>query len=267
MTKSKKKNRQRLHRETTSDSSASPIESNSESTPPIPNRGWTPVVRWVVSAVILFHITAIFFSPFAFFIPPLETINRWFRPYQQATYTGHGYQFFAPDPGPSHIVRYEIEMKDGTQVAGQFPDRDKLWPRQYYHRWFMLSEQIHAINVLILSDSQYQEVVKDLDIQLTRANRDGDAIAVRNLTTEKLSLIDTQVKLKEQAQILTRGVDQFLRRQYPDAIDVKIWTAERLIPYPFQVVEERKSLDDPEFLPSDRQRELSLRSDDAEEIR
>ena len=39
-----------------------------------------------------------------------------FRPYLEAAYLDHGYAFFAPDPGPSHLVRYELEFDDGGVI-------------------------------------------------------------------------------------------------------------------------------------------------------
>lgn len=62
--------------------------------------------------------------------------------YLDALYINHGYHFFAPSPGPGHIVRYRVSDDDGqTIVEGEFPDRDAYWPRLRYHRHFMLSDQ------------------------------------------------------------------------------------------------------------------------------
>ena len=65
-----------------------------------------------------------------------------FRPYLELLYLNHGYKFFAPDPGrSSRLIRYELELPDGTTVEGIFPDRERYWPRLRYHRHFMLSEK------------------------------------------------------------------------------------------------------------------------------
>src|SRR5262249_22062592 len=63
-----------------------------------------------------------------------------YHPFLQTAYLNHGYKFFGPDPGPSHLVRYVIETADGDRMEGTFPDRKAHWPRLYYHRHFMLSE-------------------------------------------------------------------------------------------------------------------------------
>ena len=100
---------------------------------------WSKAARWVVSLMVIFHLAAVISSPLS--TPPSsglsESITRNFRPYLLTLYLTHGYRFFAPEPGPSHIVRYEVIKSDGEIINGQFPDRDEFWPRQLYHRWFM----------------------------------------------------------------------------------------------------------------------------------
>lgn len=71
---------------------------------------------------------------------------RTYRPYLDAVYINHGYHFFAPEPGPSHLIRYEVESRDGRRVAGFFPDRKKHWPRLLYHRHFMLTEHLNGMH-------------------------------------------------------------------------------------------------------------------------
>lgn len=66
------------------------------------------------------------------------------RPYLEGAYLNHGYHFFAPEPGPSHLVRYELEFADGTKRTGTFPDLAEHWPRLLYHRHFMMSEFINV---------------------------------------------------------------------------------------------------------------------------
>jgi hypothetical protein len=65
---------------------------------------------------------------------------RLFRPYLEVLCLANGYRFFAPEPGPSHLVRYEITLDDGTLKSGVFPDINHHFPRLLYHRHFMLSE-------------------------------------------------------------------------------------------------------------------------------
>lgn len=70
----------------------------------------------------------------------------WFRPYINAMYLNHGYAFFAPNPGPSHLVRYRIEFDDGREpIEGVFPDLKTQRPRLLYHRHFMLAESLYSL--------------------------------------------------------------------------------------------------------------------------
>jgi hypothetical protein len=102
--------------------------------------------RWqiVTSVLILLHLTAVWVAPFS--VPPssplAQTIAGWFRPYVEGAFLNHGYKFFAPDPGPTHLVRYELELADGTKQTGIFPNLKEQWPRLLYHRHMMLSERL-----------------------------------------------------------------------------------------------------------------------------
>ncbi len=45
-------------------------------------------------------------------------------------------------PPPSHLVRYKLEMPDGSMQNGVFPDLKTEQPRLFYHRHFMLTEKL-----------------------------------------------------------------------------------------------------------------------------
>src|SRR4051812_9871294 len=106
-------------------------------------------VRAVASALLVAHLCAVFVGPWA--MPPAGSLlSRSFAaalgPYVQAMYLDNGYRFFAPEPGPSHLIRYEILLPDGKRVEGYFPDRKRHWPRLLYHRYFMLSEFVSTLD-------------------------------------------------------------------------------------------------------------------------
>lgn len=108
-------------------------------------KSWSPTVKLIVSLAILLHLAAVIAPPLAG--PPpasllANSLMQPFRPYVGLVYLGHGYRFFAPDPGPGHSIRYEIMKRDGTRVLGQVPDRHLDRPRLLYHRRFMVSEKI-----------------------------------------------------------------------------------------------------------------------------
>jgi hypothetical protein len=105
--------------------------------------GWGRWTKLLVSGLLAWHLVAVLLGPLSVpdaMIP--EALRPIFRPYQQAVFINNGYKFFAPDPGPSHLVRYDVEMADGSHQHGVFPDLGEHWPRLLYHRHFMLSEFI-----------------------------------------------------------------------------------------------------------------------------
>lgn len=68
-----------------------------------------------------------------------------FWPYIEAADLNHGYRFFGPDPGPSHLVRYELQMPNDAIQKGVFPNLEQEQPRLLYHRYFMLSEHLNDL--------------------------------------------------------------------------------------------------------------------------
>lgn len=103
-------------------------------------------VRVIVSALLLWHVTAVFLAPLS--VPPAPQLvadiaqRRPMQWYLDLLYLNHGYHFFAPDPGPGHLIRYELFGADGASLEqGEFPDRKVQWPRLWYHRHFMLADQ------------------------------------------------------------------------------------------------------------------------------
>ena len=119
---------------------------------PAPRWIENPWVRRGISVALLVHLAALFAAPFhiaavrergasPFSIMLYETL----QPYIQAARLDQGYQFFAPNPGPTHLVRYKIEFEDQREpLVGRFPDLEKQRPRLFYHRHMMLSESLNA---------------------------------------------------------------------------------------------------------------------------
>jgi hypothetical protein len=102
-------------------------------------------VRLLLSLAILAYLAGVIIAPLSG--PPPATdlsqaILQPFRPLLGALYLGHGYRFFAPDPGPGHSLRWTITRPDGTTLAGTTPDAERDWPRLLYHRRFMVAEKI-----------------------------------------------------------------------------------------------------------------------------
>jgi len=114
--------------------------------------------RWVrvgVSLLLVYHLAAVLLEPLAtppnFAGPPSvipEQVRPMFHGYTTALSLDHAYKFFAPNPGDSHLVRYDLYFADGTKRVNQpdqwFPDRKRNWPRLLYHRYFMITEFLPA---------------------------------------------------------------------------------------------------------------------------
>jgi hypothetical protein len=153
---------------------------------PKPPSAWTwgPAARVLASAAILFHLLAVFAAPWNIqltgavvpmvepggmprdaqgrLVPPEQMKQEmWQRPllprllnqnlvirhYSNLLYINSAYNFFSPDPGVSHLIRYEITNDKGEKVAeGQLPDRRDEWPRLLYHRYMMLVEQSNDVD-------------------------------------------------------------------------------------------------------------------------
>jgi len=112
------------------------------SRPSSQDRWLDPKFRLGVSILLALHLLAITVAPLAMTpsSPLLIAVWRGFRPYLDVLYLNHGFHFFAPDPGPSHLIRYQLEFSDGTRREGIFPNPAEHAPRLLYHRHFMLSE-------------------------------------------------------------------------------------------------------------------------------
>lgn len=118
-----------------------------------PAATFSPWLRRVISVGLVLHLAALVIAPLA--VAPTSPLwqRAWlvFRPYLEAMNLNHGYHFFAPEPGPSHLVHYELRFDDGRVVRGLFPNVAKHRPRLRYHRHFMLSE---FLNNLAIDDSR-----------------------------------------------------------------------------------------------------------------
>ena len=135
------------------------------------------VGRNLISAALAIHLAAIFVAPMTASIEmaaerappgirPRERPIPWLavvlQPYLDIAYLNHGYNFFAPDPGPSTVIFYRAERSDGETVEGRFPDVRVHWPRLRYHRHFMLAEQL-SLNPRGLGEAYIRHLADVLD--------------------------------------------------------------------------------------------------------
>lgn len=118
-----------------------------------PTFTWSPKWRLLLSLLLVIHVTAVFAEPFRFFTrssqrafsPDAGYVRSWLSAYIDFAYLHHGYFFFAPNPGPSHLISAQIGKVTPPNQPKEIiiPDKTVQWPRLYYHRHFMLSEFLH----------------------------------------------------------------------------------------------------------------------------
>lgn len=128
-------------------------------------------VRLGLSVLIIGHLWGVIGRPLEFATqgpfgpsPSMTLLRRPMRGYGEFMYLDHGYAFFAPEPGPSHLIRATIVPPGGqgpeqgaarqegakpaegdANVVRLFPDRVDQWPRLLYHRHFMLAEFLNTV--------------------------------------------------------------------------------------------------------------------------
>lgn len=165
-----------------------------------------------MSILLVFHLFAVIIAPLAE-PPPSSDLARALatqvRPYLKAFALDNGYRFFAPDPGPSHLIRYEVDLADGGMHEGLFPDTNVHFPRLLYHRYFMLSEMLFGLAAPTM------ELPADAELSPS----DREAIQQSRAVAESLQ----------------RSVANFLMNQHPDAPRVRLFTIGHAIPSPIDM--------------------------------
>jgi hypothetical protein len=182
--------------------------------------------RWVLSGLLLLHVTAVFVAPFTFATsrapgmasPFAATVMNFLSPYIDAAFLNHGYFFFAPNPGPAHLVKYRLEFRDGREsVERMFPDLQRHWPRLLYHRHFMLAE---SLNGRFVPPQPPPEMAAD---PVARAGWQ---------------------RSRRSYELLRDSYAEHLRARY-GASRVTLTRVEHRLPSPFEVLERGMRLDDP----------------------
>lgn len=209
-------------------------------------------IRALVSLLLIVHLAAVVLPPLSMEGSPLAGYGwRALRPYIEAGYLNHGYHFFAPQPGPSHLIRYELDLPDGGRQEGIFPSREQNWPRLLYHRHFMLTEFLN-----VLHDSAQREQ------ELEQAQRQNAAAAPIQYYPPGTEPPEPESNLpstadRELFDVYARSYADHLLKRY-GAQRVTIHLVRHLIPFP-EDIRAGRPLDDPQFY-----RELFQRTFEAE---
>ncbi len=167
-------------------------------------------------------------------------------PIHRAFFLGHGYRFFGPDPGPSHLLVFKGNRADGTTFEGVFPDRKKNWPRLLYHRWFMLSETIFNENATLPSPEQFNSQLEAYQLQIEGRQKLGQLKLATQLQHERDAGIQQYRTARQRVEVLGGAVAQeLLRRNDGDSIELFVQVRE--LPLAEEVASGMK-LEDPSLL-------------------
>ena len=210
-------------------------------------QAWSPLKRGLISLWLSLHLLAIVAAPLAG-PPPSSELSRGLASqlewYIRPMFLGHGYRFFAPNPGPSHLVRYELVMANGDSSEGMFPDLDEQWPRLLYHRMFMMSETVNSVTN-VLNKEDFQERM-EAGREEVRALREAGHRVQADRIERDLDLQRAEYqRAVETRDVLLEAIAQRLAIEH-GAKEVRLYSVEHLIPTPLDV-ELGMDLNDPDL--------------------
>lgn len=219
--------------------------------PPPTEAAWSTTVRIWVSLGLAFHLFCVVLSPLAT-VPPRAALSvqaqQVFSPYSQTLFLQHGYRFFAPEPGPSHVVQYRVSDGKGVVAEGQFPDRDSIWPRQLYHRWFMLSETLSMHVGQTLDPNQLIEWQKEIQTEIDSLRESDPRFATRMESELRIQLAEHHRAAQMRDRLVTDIGQVLLERYKGTSVELKMLT--RVLPPP-QEIERGLKINANRYLPEE----------------
>jgi hypothetical protein len=220
------------------------VESPLERTLPVWAKG-------LFSALVALHVVAVASAPLAFICssggatsPAAGALAGFFRPYTGAMYLNHGYAFFAPDPGPNHLVDYKLEFSDGRPSAvHRFPDLKTERPRLLYHRYFMLAETLNNR----YAPPEYQPEPSPPPLTASADDRARYQIDKQNYERGR----NEWQHAREQYEAMRKSIGEHLQHEY-SASEITVTRIEHRLASPAEVQQQQRRLNAP-----DTYRELS----------
>lgn len=207
---------------------------------------WSPRRRMFASLLIALTLFVVFMGPVTNPIATEELtgpIGRLLAPVHQVLYLSHGYRFFAPDPGPSHLLVYRLHYSDGRVMEKRFPDPERISPRLRYHRWFMLSETLFAEHASQPDRASFVRMQSELAAQATRYSKGSQPTLAKELEQSAARQRKAFERSQKRIAELVQAVGSSLIRD-SNADRVELFCQERMIPLPGDVALGRR-LDDP----------------------
>jgi hypothetical protein len=181
---------------------------------------WPLPIRIAVLFVIFAYLVIMIWAPLTtpvgapHLTTPVETV---IAPVQHALFLRHGYRFFAPDPGPTHALVYEIENADGTKTEGHFPDRDNTVPRLLYHRWFMLSETLYREASQLPAEQQFVAQLKRYETQIAAFEKEGKTELSQRLTADRDQEMAQLERAKSRCESMLRATARVLLNRFRES--------------------------------------------------
>ncbi len=176
-------------------------------------------------------------------------LGRLMAPAHQALFLGHGYRFFAPNPGPSHLLVFRIYRQGELVREGKFPNRDEHWPRVIYHRWFMLSETLFQEHARTPDRESFNNIQNETRNQIDAFRRAGQGGSAEHLE----QILDRRTRLYAQTGVriadLVQSVGRTLLERYGGE-RIELYIQERSLASPTDVIlghriDEQRYLSDP----------------------
>lgn len=198
---------------------------------------WSAWKRAIASLIILAYLLVMLIGPLS---NPIHSkhltapIAATLAPLHRGLFMGHGYRFFAPNPSDSHLVQYKITKNDGTQVEGVFPDRDDVWPRLLYHRWFMLSETIFAEHAQTLSPKEFDKLNREKIERVKSLKKSGRLKQGNELERQRAQEKADYKRTIQRIKALVRSTGEFLLQRH-DGDEIELSVVTRTIAYPAEV--------------------------------
>lgn len=208
-----------------------------------------PWLRRLASVLILAFLAVVILGPLSNPIASRHLtapLGAWVSPIHRALFLGHGYRFFAPNPGPSHLVQYKITRADGTQSEGVFPDRETIKPRLLYHRWFMLSETVYSEHAQTPSPREFERLNLSRLQQVKALNKGGRLVLARSLEATRQREEEAYQRTLKRIEVLVRNIGQFLLER-DGGEEIELTVATRTLPFPAEI-RQGVDLDDKRFL-------------------
>jgi hypothetical protein len=224
-------------------------------------------VRFLCSFLLVGYLAVVWLGPLSnpvgseFLTRPLA---RWVAPIHRSLFLGHGYRFFGPDPGPSHLLVYRIVNAEGDLVEYRFPDRDTIWPRLLYHRWFMLSETLYQELNFTIDQQSFEETQAELSRQIEALQFNRRHRLARRIQRERQRIETDYRNARTRIEKLLAAIGATLMERH-QGTSIEMYLQERTIPFPAAVLTGTK-LNDPVFL-SDLRKIAEFRRDSAGVIR